>query len=412
MIRQPIVTVLGLLGMVAFSASGQVGYSMRGDAQPFHNWDSPFNTSGSDASEDDWVIDLGAVEVRPHLGVWFVDDDNVDLDPGGGIDDTYLTIAPGIMLLWGNEGDDYISLNYVYEDVNYTDESRFDFESHLFSAAVRLLTGQYHIHLSDQFSETTDAEPESGQRTSQTLNVETLRLRREISRKTILEGQQRYEIHDFQDDRLFDYDEWWGGLRGYHQTWPKIRTHVSAGTGWIEMQGPDTLGDATYVEGSLGAEGRITAKSSLHAEGGWQRREFDDNEIETIDEWITTVGMSSRLSRRTDWSVDVVRRLTPSSQREGGTRVALGILPTVRHVLWYDRLAASVRGAYEEAEFYGLAGKADREDEYWYVTALLDWQPRQPFTVGLVFTHTEQDSGNDDSDYEQDRIMVRALLNY
>ena len=87
-------------------------------------------------------------------------------------------------------------------------------------------------------------------------------------------------------------------------------------------------------------------------------------------------------------------------------------MPSLRHILWRDRLAFSLRGAYEWGEYYGPDGEWDRQDRYWYVTAILDWHPAQPFTVGLGYTHSEQDSDDDAADYEQDHLFVRAMINY
>ena len=406
----PIVMVLLVFGGVCISMA-EVGYSMRGNAQPFHNWDSTFNTSSREHFDDGLVLKAGAFGLRPHFGIWVGQIDNVYLDRNEGIEDTYLTIAPGLMLTCGSEEDDYLTLNYVYENTTYDKALDLDYESQLLSLGLHLLQGRFRIHLSDQFSDTTDTDPESAQRTSKMQNIEVLGISREVSRKTTFSVEQRYEIHRYQADDLLDYDEFWVGVRGQHQTFPKVSTHLSGGYGIVDMIDSAVIGDADYLEVNVGLQGRLTAKTALHAQGGWHRRTFED-EIETINEWVALVGLSSRFSSRTDWGIDLSRRLTPSSQREGVTRQNTAIMPSVRHILWRDRLAFSVRGAYEWADYYGPEGKMDRNDTYWYITAILDWHPTQPFTVSIGYTYAEQASDVEDGEYGQNHLFVRAMLNY
>ena len=404
-----------LLSFLFFQPSfvqAEVGYAMRGDAQPFNNWDGAFNSSASDSDGDNgFIFNSDSFSLRPHLSVSGGYDDNVYLAPANQIDDTYYTISPGIMLVYGSENDDYISLNYVYEVTKYSTEDSLDYDSHLFSLGLHLAPGKLRIHLSDQFENSTDVDPETSQHTARLQNIENLNISRFISRKTSLLASQAYIINDYEDDGFLDYDEFWLGGSVHHQTFPKVSTFVGGRYGIINMKDSNVIGDSDYVEADVGIQGRLTAKSTLHTQLGWQNRRFKDD-IEDINEWTGVIGLSSRFSSRTYWGVDASRGLTPSSQRGGYTRLPASITPTIRHILWRDHIALSLSGSYEIADYYGPQGKEDRSDKYWYITGILDWSPVSAFNVGIGYTYSKQESNFDEFEYEQNLIFLRGMGNY
>jgi hypothetical protein len=224
-------------------------------------------------------------------------------------------------------------------------------------------------------------------------------------------GDQRYELYDYTDDAYLDYSELWFGGRAYHRTLPKVRTFVGGGYGIVNMTDAGVWGDADYIEVDVGLEGNATAKTTVYTSLGWQNREFKDD-IDSINEWTFLAGVSSRLSNRTYWGLDISRGLQPSSTREGYTRVPFSIMPSVRHVMWKHKLSFSLSGAYEIADYYGHHGEEPWSDEYWYVTGMIDWHPHDLLTVGVGVTHTELNSDYDDDDYQQNQVYARAMANY
>ena len=413
-----IVVLAAMVGLVTLScvpfASADVGYSMRGDTRPFHNWDSAFNLSASendDNGTDGVVWDSDSFTFRPHVGMSVGYDDNVYLKPDNEIDDTYWSVAPGIMLIYGQEDDDYLSLNYEYEITKYTDEDVLDYDSHLLSAGVRLTPGLLDVHLSDQYTDSIDVNPETAKRTAREQNSEMLTISRFVSKKTTVVAEQRYDINNYKDDLYLDYDELWFGGWLYHRTFPKVSTFVGAGYGIVNMTDAGVWGDSDYFDCAFGAQGRVTAKTTVHARLGWEDREFEDD-IDSIQDWTCLIGVSSRFSNRTYWGVDVSRSLNPSSSRAGYTRIPTVIMPSIRHILWKDSLSVSVSGAYELADYYGHHGEAQRDDKYWYITGVLDWHPQNLLTVGAGFTHAEQTSDIDEDEYSDNRMFFRAMLNY
>ncbi len=390
-----------------------VGYAMRDDTRPFQNWDSAFNLSARDDSFDDGLaLVLDKLTIRPTLGFTFGYSDNVYLRQSDEIDDTYYSVAPGVMLVYGSEEGQYLTLNYSYEMTKYFNEDLLDYNSHLFSGGLHLKPGKFQVHLQDQFSDSLEVDPETTRQTAKIQNTENFYANRYISRKTSFLLSQSYIINNYKDNHYLDYDELWVGGSLYHQTFPKIKTFGGVRYGIVDMSDANVIGDADYVTFDFGLQGRLTAKSTVHASVGIENREFKDKEKKSITDWVGLVGISSRYSSRTYWGIDVSRGLTPSSQRGGFTQLATTILPSWRHIFWRNRLSLSLSGSYELSHYYRPDGKEDRDDKYWYITSVLDWNVAKELTAGIGYTHTEQDSQIDEYDYVENRVFLRAMLNF
>ncbi|MCE9616183.1 MAG: outer membrane beta-barrel protein [Lentisphaerae bacterium] len=406
---------IGLLALGLCSAPlagrADVGYAMRGDARPFHHWDSMFNNTQDASAGQGLVWRAGDVDVRPTLGTWLVADDNIFLSHTNAVDDTYWTLAPGVVLLYGQADDNYLTANYEFENTDYADNSGEDFESHLFSAGLQYLARGYTTHVSDQFSQTTDTDPESAQRVKRLDNTADARVDRQISRRTGADVHGRYDVVSYDSDTYLDYNDVSGGLEFRHQTWPKTHLTLGGDYGRVNVKGDGDIGDADYVEAAVGLRGEPVSRTSVEARLGYQHREFDAD-YDTIDTWVASVGAARTFWRESVAGVNISRRLLPSSQAEGLTRVPLTIAPYVQHEILRDRLALSVSGGYETADYYDANGKTDRSDERWYVTGLLDGRLHDALTVGVGYTREEQDADVMDDSYTQNLVFVRALVNY
>lgn len=404
--------IIVMLFCQGFSLYAQVGYSMRGNTQPFHNWDSSFNPSGRSKSnsKEGFVLKLGSLNIRPNFGAGAGYDNNVFLLHDNYVDDSYYSIAPGIMLVYGTEDNNYLTMNYVYEDIKYSEESELDYDSHLFSLGANYILGHCILHLSDQFSNTRETDAETFQNLDRSANIETFTVDRYISRKSSLKGEQRYEIYDYDLDQYIDYNEFWYGGYFSHQTFPKIKTLIGGGYGMVRMN-DDVMGDADYLELNIGLQGRLTAKTQLHLRGGFQTRKFKDD-IEDINEWTALIGLTSRYSRRTYWGVDLSRRLSPSSTQGGYTRVSTSISPYIRHIFGKDHFSISVSGSYEPSDYYGPQGELDRHDTLWYINGGVDLSLFGFSTVGAGCTYTKQIADDEINEYDDTVVYLRAMLNY
>ena len=395
------------------AARAEVGYSMRDDPRPFNEWGSAFNLSAKDNTDaEGLVFDTGSLKVRPTLELHLGYMDNVYLSHNNQVGDTYYSIAPGVMLVYGSEADDYLTLNYSYEMTKYATEDALDYDSHLFSGGMQLTPGQLVIHLQDQFSDSLEVNPETTHRTAKIENIQDLYISRPISSKTALVFSQAYMINHYKDERYLDYDEYWFGGDLFHHTFPKFKLFGGARYGIVNMKDADVTGDADYWNYYVGAQGQITGKTTMHAQIGWENRYFKDDYIKDINEWTATVGLSSRYSSRTSWGVDFARGLTPSSQREGYTQVSTSVSPSWQHLFWHRKMSITLNGTYEITDYYSPVGSDSRNDTFWYCNAVWDWNLYKTLTAGLGYTYSRQDSDIHEYDYKVNDYYAHLLLNF
>ncbi len=413
-IRGGWMAAVAALGMwsVAGGARAQVGYAMRGDTRPFQQWDSALHQTPRDAGDQGIVWHAGDVRIRPTLGFWVGRDDNVFLAPEARQEDTYLTVAPGVILIYGTEERNYITANYEFENTEYNDLKSEDSESHLFSLGTQLRARGYTLRISDQFRDTTDAIPETGERTDRTENTARASLDRQLTRRTGIEAHGFYETVDYAAAGYIDYDEYSVGADLRHRTWPNTHTTLGLDYGVVDVRGPARLGDADYVVAAAGLNGEPLARTRVQARVGYQWRDFKDPDTEAIEDWVGSVAVSQTFWRDSVAGVRVSRRFFPSLREEGGTRLATDISPYLQQVLVRDRLALALNGTYSTADFYDRAANETRSDDRWQVTGVLDWRALDLLTVGAGYTHERQESDLATREYTRNLAFVRALANY
>jgi len=412
--------------MLPGTAVGQAQVSARGGGA-YDSWGSAYDMSAQVAAELGYSFPLGPITVRPHFGIWAGYDDNVYLDEGEEVDDVFITLAPGLMLIYGNPSHNYVSVNYTLELPRYIDESDANYESHHLSTDLHYESAKHTYHLADRFMKTEVKDVEIGERVEKTQNVLSADIERILSSKTSIGIQGLHEIHDYTRDAYIDYYEYRAGGRFYYRITPKTDIFADIGYGWVDLDPlssgsitesmglPDnyssSYGDAEYQEASLGARGKITKKTVMTGRVGFHRREFDDD-IETIDDWIASLDMLTRFSSRFQGGFEVSRRLFPWLTVPGNTSVSTTLNPYIRYQLWRNRISLSGSVAYSMVEFYDAEGELDREDEYWEYVGIIDWKSSKHITLGVGYAYSEQETNQSDAKSENGRIIARAMFNY
>ncbi len=412
--------------MLAGTATGQATMSARGGGA-YDSWGSAYDMSAQVAAELGYSFPVGPFTVRPHFGLWAGYDDNVYLDEEEEVDDVFITLAPGLMVIYGNPSHNYVSVNYTLELPRYIDEDRANYESHHLSTDLHYESAKHTYHIGDRFMQTEVKDIEIGERVEKTQNVLSADIERMMSSKTSVGIQGLHEIHDYKDDSYIDYYEYRVGGRLYYRIRPKTDIFVDAGYGWVDLDPlPDdeatadldlpagyssSYGDAEYQEVSVGVRGKVSGKTVMTGRVGFHRREFDDD-IETIDDWVASLDTLTRFSSRFQGGFEVSRRLFPWLTVPGNTSVSTTLNPYIRYQLWRNRISLSGSVAYSIVEFYDAEGEQDREDKYWEYVGIVDWKSSKLVTLGIGYAYSEQESNRSGAESENGRIIARAMFNY
>jgi hypothetical protein len=410
------------------TSHGQASLSpgVRGSA--YDTWGGGVNMSAQAGADLGYNFDVGPINVRPHIGAWVAYDDNVYADEADAEEDYYLTVAPGVLAVYGNPSQNYISANYTAEIVRYADADDEDYVAHNISADLHYEFAKSTLHIADRYIDTVARDPDADAKVESRRNYLTADLERYISSKTSVAINGRYEIHDYVRDDYVDYDEYRAGGRFYYRIRPKTDIFGDIGYGWVDLETlneeqnedlsrrfdldiDESYGDAEYVQASLGVRGELGRKTKASGRLGYEHRDFYADSIEDIDEWISTFAMTTKFTSRFDAGVEVSRAIYPWTTVPGNSAVSTVVSPYIRRQFYGNKLALTGTGSFEWADYYDADGKTEKSEEVMTLTALLDWKLTHA-TIGGGYSYTETESKPGGEKTERDRFLFRVMVNY
>jgi hypothetical protein len=411
------------------TALAQAGTTTGVRSSSYNSWGGAFDASPYGAMDMADKVAVDKLLIKPHFGAWIAYDDNVYFTSDDEVGDYSLTLAPGVLLLYGNPSHNYVSANYTFEWVQYQDETDLDYEGHHLAADGHYELSKSTLHVSDRYEDTRVDVVEDNSEVERQNNALQARIERYISSKTSAGVDGLYEINNYIDDQYIDYDEYRVGGRFYYRVQPKTDVFADYGYGWVDLDSlPDALndelqarynrayddgyGDATYQQISVGLRGELGRKTTASGRVGYESREFEDDSIEGIDEWVMGAGLATKFSGRMEGGVELSRRIFPWASIPGNSAVALSVSPYLRRQLYRNRVSGSVSATYESTDYFDPDGEMDKNDETWTFTGLLDWRLFRNVTLGAGYSYTNYDSTDADSDAERNRYIARAMYNY
>lgn len=410
-------------------ALAQAGTTTGVRSAAYNSWGGSFDASPYGAMDMADKTEVGKVLIKPHFGLWVTYDDNVYFENDNEVSDWSLTLAPGVLLLYGNPSHNYVSANYTFEWVQYQDETNMDYEGHHFGADGHYELAKSTLHVADRYTDTRVNQIENRDEIERQQNALTASVERYLSSKTSAGVDGLYEIHNYIDDAFIDYDEYRVGGRLYYRIYPKTDVFADAGYGWVDLdplspglnsdlssrhghQITDSYGDATYQQYSAGLRGELGRKTTASGRVGYETRTFDDDSIESIDTWVAGAGLATKFNGRTQGGVEVSRRIFPWTTIPGNSAVALSVSPYLRRQLYRNRVSGSVSVTYQDTDYYDPDGKMSKHDDSWQFTGMVDWRVRRNFTLGAGYSYTTYNSSEPDEDAERNRFIARAMYNY
>ncbi len=426
--RWHVSAAVGIAVIWAPYALGQAGVSTTSRTSDYSQWGGA-ETQARGSVDLGVSVNAGDLEVRPHAGVWAVYDDNVNLDREGEVDDIYVSFAPGVMMLYGNPEQNYIVFDYTLEAVRYDEQTDLDYESHSGSADAHYEMSKTTFHVADRYVDKRVTDSEVGEDVRKTHNAATLDVERLISSKTSAGVNGMWEFHDYERRDYVDYDEYRAGGRFYYRVHPKTDVFADAGYGWVDLRPlpadvnrdlserldkpiDDSYGDAEYLEMGGGVRGQVGRKSQASGRVAYQQRDFENDSIEGLEEWVMSMSYITKFTARFQGGVEVSRRIVPWTTRPGNSAVSTSVNPFVRRQLWRNRVSVSASMRYDNAEYYETDGRKSREDETWSFSGLIDWKALDYLTLGGGYGYTKVDSSENESDAERNTVIARAMWNY
>jgi hypothetical protein len=367
----------------------------------------------------------------PRVTLAVTHDDNVFLDSAEGTNNTAVTLAPGLLAVWGRPANSHVFADYGIRIPLYESEGELDDRpSHMLRLGVVYRTGKSQVNAQAGFRHAEEADEVLGARVTKQNLTGDVGVEHRVNGKSSLGLQARVERHEFDEDRYLDYDRYYGAARYYRRLTPKSQGFVQAGLGRDEpLQSDRAASAADFHDLSLGIRGKPTAKLSTSGRLGYMWRRYDDESRPGYDNWIAALQASSSPFGLTTLSVELAADIRPAVDADGLDVANRSVVLGAHRRLFVERLRGNASFTAGQSEYSGRpADSVDpgaarprdgRTDDYWGFSLGVDWWARRNFSLGLAYSYTRRDgSRGEDEDaqrstsYETGRWTLRASWNY
>jgi hypothetical protein len=358
------------------------------------------------AAEEEWQI--GPVKPRPHLDVALTYDDNVLISPANEQDDFSVTVSPGLQLVYGETGRNYVSLDYTAGLERFLRLTNQDADNHYVTFDSHLELNRLALGLNHAFRDITGPNIEVGTRVEERQNVSHLDAEYRLSEKTAVGLNYRQEFHEYTSTNLTDFSQLEVGGAFYYQVLPKTDLFGQFNYGWVEEDGG---ADASYQEANLGVRGQLTRKVTGTVKGGYQHRQFA-GPIDSVDAFAAAVSLLAEFSERTAAELVLSRNINPSVTSPGNSYEATRVGLILRQKLWKEKITLALSGVYEHDDYDQLVFGTKRRDDFWDAGVEVSYEFTKWFQVGASYHHRENDSTLATVDFDQNLVRIHALIHY
>lgn len=332
--------------------------------------------------------------------------DNLTLDENDTLDDFRFIVDPGLVLELGRGLTNLnASLNAHYGIVRYADNTVFDTELWNVVANASLTGARYTLDASGGYVE-------RQQNQSDVNAIRTL-----IIQKTLFgEGNLRYMLSqkfsfglggrasrvEYDGGTNIDRDYFEVPVDLFYELSPKLDASVGFRYRLTELD--NDLGNTDDYFYNVGLEGSLTEKFSTNLRLGYQQREFSgDRDSEGT---ITLLSTSDF-----DFSATSLVRLRLNRDfatgGEGQSIEQTGIGLTL-----FQALGPKLRGNFGGGYTYSDYENSSREDNTYRLSAGLNYQINELFSVNGRYTFRDNDSNVDLNSYTENLVSVGANFRY
>lgn len=406
------------------------------------SFSSGFYTRGVDAASyidqggaviDPFYMPVQTGALLPRVSLTITHEDNVFLSPEGTNSGTSISLVPGLMAIWGRPTDNNVYADYgvilpLYNSVKELDNG----PSHMLRLGASYHTGRSQVNGQVGYRQMEDVDTVVGARVSKRDYTGDLGMEHRVTGKSSVGLQGRLEKHDFDSDRYFDYNRYYGAGRLYHRVSAKSQAFVQAGLGRDDPQEPAAAANgADFYDLSLGVRGKQTPKFNASGRLGYMWRRYDEESRPGFDHWIAALEAESRPFGLTTFTGELAADIRPAIDLDGTDVVDQRVTGTVSRRLFIERLRGNASATWGQIDYSGRAPNGSgtvaensrfsdaRTDHYWGFSLGVDWWTRGRFSMGLAYSYMQRDGSpdagpatQDATSYEYGRWTLRASWNY
>jgi hypothetical protein len=356
-------------------------------------------------ASDENLLRYGDFDVRPHLKIGSMYDDNIFISPNDEQDDFLWVFTPGVLIGSGDYGareDNYVFINYEPDFIVFTDHSDQNDIDHDARLAIQRRPGNWTLNLQQDFATYSGPTVDVGRRVNETVYTTLLGAKYDISPKTSAEIHGSQIIDNYDTTGVLDgYNEWIIESWADYGLTPKLKVGGGLTAGWVDVQGS---ANQTYQQPLLRFLYALTGKVDLRASAGAEFRQFQDNDEDRAD-FVASLGSTYRPIENTALTLDAFHRNQNSVLLVNQNSRASGITASLRQdflVKYHFYLG----GGYEFLDYYatqpGVA--APRQDDYYFVRTGVNWDLNDRINLGLFYQFRKNDSNVDTYSFDDNQV--------
>lgn len=364
-------------------------------------------------SSEENVLRYGEFDVRPHMKIGGMYDDNIFLDSSSEEDDFLWVFTPGVLLGLGDyreEKENYVYINYEPDFIVYTDNSGLNDVDHDARLKLQRRPGNWTLFLEQDFVTYSGSSVDVGNRVDEMIFTTIGNARYEISPKTSVELGAKQIIDDYDTDipsggmnstnlvvegfNIWEFEGWFD-----YAVTPKVKVGGGVTGGIADVRGS---ANQTYEQPKARVTYNLTGKLDLRASAGVEFRQIDGGKDR--EDLVASLGASYRPFEATSISFDAFHRNENSvrlvNQNYRSTGFALGLrqdIATIYHLYF--------GAGYQHLDYYATRSgvAAPRQDDYFYGRLGASWDMTDRMNLGAFYQHRNNDS-NTNFDFDNNQI--------
>lgn len=375
------------------------------------------------------------LDLFPHAAVTTMYDDNVLISHTNTLSDVQWTLSPGLTVTAGDIATYYpgsVSLDQLrelsyysltedtsrperYLGVDYTpgfnfftDNPRLNYTDQVQGLSAGYAFSRLALWLDEDFSHTDVKDNEVGELVTISRFETRLRSRYQLSERSALEINARYDRLDYAKQGFQGYQEvrnedWFNHLVG-----ARLEAAIGGAFGLVFPQGNP---NQTYQQGLVRGVYGLTGKLELRASTGVELREYDSGESATVDP-VFSLSAAYRPRDSTTLTLEAHRLQQPSYQGEYNYETT-GLNAGVRQQL-SGELSTMLIGGYDYTDYLQLnSGPSNnRVDNFFWVRASLDYELSRTLKASLSYTFREVNSSIENYSYTDNMVGVQVAWRY
>jgi hypothetical protein len=338
-------------------------------------------------------------------------DDNIFISPNKRAD-TYTHVTPLIDFVRGDKtaaNGNYFNVvirpTFFFYD-RFSNEDRTDWYA---DALYQHVWTRLTVSLEQQFEELTDPSIDVGTFFKRDIYTTTARANYTYNDKLTFGGTETQRFSYFDQEAISKTEEWITDLYARYQLGPKLSLGLGPRIGLVDITGAP---DQTYEDLLARLNYEVSEKINITAEAGGETRQFHgagQRVFPVFDFAINYTPFDGTLISLTGYRNEVI-----SYSEVGDDYVSTSAQANLRQ-RFLENFYFLLSGGYTVADYQDTGGTmagGNRRDNYYFINAGLEWDPREWINVSTRAQYSADDSNFVQNSFDDSQVNIQVALQF